>query len=79
MKEHLKTVVWPLGESKGNHRYVIVGMLVTDEPISEFEGKNDIVIDSDVIMADRLAELPNRQPNMLPGDAVNVLLSLEEL
>ena len=36
-----------IGKRKA-YRYVVVGMIVTDEPISELEGKNELFCDGPV-------------------------------
>lgn len=84
MKQHFKGVIWPRGEFKTGkrkvYRYPIVGMLVTDQPIPEFEGKNEIVLDgasSEVALA--LANIKGRDPKYRTGDATNVMLHLNEL
>ena len=33
MKQHLKSVIWHRHDKKGIHRYVVVGMLVTNKPL----------------------------------------------
>lgn len=83
MRQHLKAVIWPrkpVGEEKPNYRYIITGMLVTDEPIPEFEGKAEIVMDHGVAgIAERLTELPQRKSKIRIGTADDVLLRLERI
>ncbi len=85
MKEYFKGVVWPRESitepgRPTNYRYVVVGMLVTDQPLV-FEGRVDtVVIDSTVKgMAEALNQAKNRLPQLPVGDATMVLLSLEDL
>jgi hypothetical protein len=81
MKQHFKGMIWPRGKHKsGVYRYAIVGMIVTDEPIKEFEGKNELFADSpSFTLADSLANLRTREPAYNAGDATNVMLSLDTL
>ena len=77
-REYFKGVVWPRNDGP-LHRYVIVGMLVSEKPIPEFEGKNEILIDGPSFGAsDLLLSIRHRESNF-GGDAVNVLLSLKEM
>lgn len=83
MRQHLKAVVWPRGKVDGekpNYRYIITGMLITDEPIPEFEGKTEVVLDYGVAgVAQRLAEIPQRKSKIRIGTADDVLLQLERI
>lgn len=88
-REHLKCIVWPrqgvagaepLDAPEGKlYRYAIVGMLVCDKPIAEFEGKNEVVIDGPIFVGEKLARLPSRAPSMRTSDAADVLVSLGHL
>lgn len=83
MKEHLKAVVWPKGEFTSEsgqkvHRYVVIGMLVTDTPIEQFEGKNEIVLDAPTNkVVGALTSFPQRKSKQQSMDASSTLLSLD--
>lgn len=85
MQQYLKAILWPRtpAEGKGatkSYRYVIVGMLVTDEPIAELEGENELVADGPVFcLAEVLREVRKRKAARRVGDANDVLLSLDEV
>jgi hypothetical protein len=36
--QHFRGLIWPRGELNGLHRYVIIGMLVTDKPLDNLDG-----------------------------------------
>ena len=84
--EHLKAVIWPRdnradahGQQAGLHRYVIVGMLVTSEPLPNLDG-NEHLIDGAVFgLGDLLSLAPQRAPKLRIGDSTSVLTSLKEL
>jgi hypothetical protein len=90
MKQHFKGVIWPRGtypaKVKGNknvqnvYRYIVVGMMVTDTPISQFEGKNEIWLDGPVSnLVEPFAQTKiKKRPNCYSGDATNILLGLNE-
>ena len=84
MQEHFRGVVWPRGETeqpKGKpkvYRYVVVGMLVTDEPIKELEA-NQIVLDGHAAGMPHVLATIMQKPSEFCGDANTVLLSLEHL
>lgn len=81
MKQHIKGVVWPrephLVKGKKVYRYILVGMLVTDEPLSFDE---EVVLDcAPRDLAQSFDALPRRKPKCILGDATDVLLSLERI
>ena len=81
MKEYFKGVVWPretqAGPSGPVYRYVVVGMVVTDTPIEEFHGKNEVFLDGPGQgIALSLAGVNSRPPKFKLGDAASVLVSL---
>lgn len=83
MKEHFKGVVWPkesLPNTSGTvYRYVVVGMIVTDQPIPEFNGKNEVFLDGTSFdVGSSLACVMSRKPKFELGDASDVLLSLKD-
>lgn len=79
--EHFRGVVWPhkvlQEDGKTNYRYVIVGMLVTDQPLDVPE--NESVIDGFAGIADAIETAQKRKPNICVGDATDVLLNLAQL
>ncbi len=84
MLEHLRAVIWPRGKQlqSGNkpevYRYVVIGLLVTDEPIEGIEGKNEIVLDGRSWgLCDVLKSLPQKKSRIKLGDANMVLTSLD--
>jgi hypothetical protein len=77
MREHFRGVVWPREAVKGQYRYVVIGMLVTDEPIPELEA-DQIVLDGNAAgMKDSLAVI-RQVPSDFRGDANAVLHALSE-
>lgn len=88
MKQYLKLVIWPRGkypaksdkQKKINYRYSLIGMLVTDEPISEFENENELVLDGPVNeLVVSLVTIKKRKPKIKVGDARDVLLNLNNI
>lgn len=86
MKEHLKCVVWPRDPLDGPegkiHRYVIVGMLVTDQPLQNLEGENEVVLDHtfhEMPIGSILALAKTRAPKRRLSSADGVLLSLQDI
>ena len=92
MREHFKGILWPrspiaakVRTGKKNttqlvHRYVVIGMLVTDKSILQFEGKNELVLDGPLSgLARVLTGIKTRKPKFRTGDATCVLLSLNDL
>ena len=86
MKQHFKGIIWPRGEfvndtiTKPVYRYVIVGMIVTDEPIEKFEGKNEILLDGPVNeLVEPIITIKSRKLKFKPGDASSVLLNLNHM
>ena len=82
--EHLRAVIWPRGPikegKKTNYRYVVIGMLVTDEPIETLEGKNEVVVDGNPwTLSDTLGGMKQFKPARPLGDATAVLCSLEDI
>jgi len=86
-REYFKGVVWPRGaplreEGKPpNYRYVVVGMIVSDQPIPELEAiDHKTVLDGPVHgVLDLLSFVRQREAKLNLGDAVSVLLELEDL
>lgn len=90
MKEYFRGVIWPRGKAKDkrkiNYRYIVVGMLVTDEPIDNIEGVlnaegiSQNFLDGTIIgMADAISNVTQRETNYMVGDANHVLTDLEHL
>lgn len=74
--EHFRGVIWP----KGNNRYVVIGMLATSDPIPEFEGQNEIIIDGAAFgLTDIVSGLPQKEAAFTLGDANSVLTSLQHI
>jgi hypothetical protein len=84
MKQHIKSVIWPRGkfdtDKQKVYRYIVVGMIVTDTPIEKWEGKNEIVLDgpSDNLVQS-FTKIKQRKSKVKTGDAINVLLSLDDI
>lgn len=82
-REHFRGVIWPRppGEKEPLHRYLVVGMIVSKEPIPEFTGHNEIVLDGSTFgnLADALGGVPRYEPSGTLGDASSVLLRLETI
>lgn len=88
-KEHFRGVVWPRQQpeqdTNGNYRYVIVGMLITDKPIPDFD-YNELVLDGTLNIFDgengisgNLQRLAKYDPAYPVGDASDVLLNLNDI
>ena len=87
-KEAFKGVVWchgPVALETGEevHRYLVVGMLITDKPIASLEAGEGRDIDSEAILcgpcdglADALANVEQGEADVRLGDASMVLLQL---
>lgn len=79
--EYFRGVVWNKGsvkeDEKINHKYVVVGILVTDTPIEEFEG-NECSIDGPAFgLSNALSLIRKGKLKCKIGDATDVLLSLK--
>lgn len=62
------------------YRYVVVGMLVTNQPIQKFEKAGEHVLDGNAWgVLDLLAVVPTARAAYPLGDATSVLLGLESL
>lgn len=84
MKQHIKAIVLPekslINKGRKIYRYAIVGMLVTDTPISGIEGKNEIVLDCEPFgLAEMLEGLLKRKAKIKLGDASQILTALKHL
>jgi len=93
MRQHFKGVIWPREKQEAEvrvgkrgkakvpvYRYVVVGMIVTDEPVIPFEGKNEIFLDGpDLALIQPFTRVKRRKMNFKPGDATGVLLGLNDL
>jgi len=89
MKEYFRGVVWPrepktaCHSNEKVHRYIIVGMLVTDEPIVELEG-NQFIVDGNVLpmgagFGSALRGTYKTESSRPLGDASDVLLNLQHI
>jgi hypothetical protein len=77
---HFRGVIWPRGSIEGLHRYAVIGILVTDEPIPEFDGKNEIVLDGNALgIEDILGSIRQHTPKFRLGDANMVLTNLQDV
>lgn len=82
MREYLRAVVWPKqqkGDKQSNYRYVIVGVLVTDEPIEGFTENQHLVDSHTRGLAEKLQEMNSTEISEPLGDATTVLLKLRYL
>lgn len=62
MNEYFKGLIFPKPiTGKPVYRYQIVGLLVTDQPILEFEGKDEILLDGTSYLADILPGIRYRE------------------
>lgn len=77
LNEHFRGVIWP----RGDNRYVVIGMLVTSEPIPEFEGKNEIILDGSTFggLSEIVSMLPQKEAARRFQDANDILTSLQYL
>jgi hypothetical protein len=73
-------VVWPRPlEHQRVYRYAIIGMLITDKPLSNLDG-NEFVLDGPVFaLRDEVNNLQQKSPAITIGDANMVLTSLDEI
>lgn len=76
--ECFKGIIWPRDRVDGLYRYVVVGMVVSNTPIEEFEGKNELFLAGESSLADPLVRIRHRESDF-KGDATNVLLSLRDM
>jgi len=81
INQHFRGVVWPKHAitkgNKKNYQYVVVGCLITDEPIQGLES-SEIVLDGNaVMMAEILPMIQQKPAAMKIGDATDVLLNLK--
>lgn len=92
MREHFRGIIWPRDTRKAVdgstvYRYTVIGLLVTDTPIDEFEGYTDnlgipgqIPLDgSSPGMAEVLRNVRIGKLKYNPGDAGDVLVGLSDL
>lgn len=91
MNSHFRGVVWPkqgtldkqpIAGPSGRklYRYVVVGMVVSDEPLENVEGKSEILLDGHAAgMAEAISTIRQTKPSFLLGDAEQVLLVLENI
>jgi hypothetical protein len=81
--EAVKAVVWPYGQVQISgepivYKYAIVGVLLTDQPIESFEGKNDVVLRGQSFgLSDALSHIQQVKPQIKIGDANQVLGQLD--
>lgn len=77
---YFRGVIWPHGQHEtapGVYRYAVVGMLVTTEPIPEFEGRDEVVLSGNAwMLADALTGVPEGVRVYKTGAASSVLVSL---
>lgn len=85
MREYFRGVIWPRQPIKEyvkeNYRYTIVGILITDKPIENFDG-NEFLLDGNVEgfgIARSLSQIDQKQPAFRIGDANGILLTLDRL
>lgn len=84
MNQHFRGVVWPRGLTeegpKKNYSYIVVGLLVTDKPLDNLEGKNEIVLDGHAGgIAEALPSIPQKEAACKIGDANFVIHNLKYL
>ena len=78
MTQQFRGVVWPREAIGATHRYVIVGILVADEPIPELDG-NQFVLDGDSAGMAEAMRVIQQHPSDFRGDANAVLTQLNQL
>lgn len=76
---YFRGVVWPRPKTQVmGYRYVVVGMLVTDESLRGMD-KNEIVLSGNAFMlGDALETIKHGRATRILGDANDVLLGLTE-
>jgi hypothetical protein len=81
MLSHFRGVVWPRkNDNKKTYRYVVIGMVVTNEPLENLEGKNEIVLDGHAGgIAEAINTIVQKKAAFRIGDANDVLTRLEDL
>lgn len=83
-EEQIKLVVWPrkpkLVAGKAVYQYVVVGHILSDRPLTGFEG-NEVVVEGRTFggIGDLLETGAKRPAKFSAGDASNVLVSLVDL
>jgi hypothetical protein len=84
-QEYLRAVVWPRHPAQSEtgkplYRYAIVGILVSDTPIKDIEGQNEVVVDGYAAgISNSLEVMHKRKANLPTGDAASVMCSLDLL
>lgn len=80
MNSHFKGVVWPRQPTTVNgaprYAYVVVGVLVTDEPIEFLDGKPEALLDGYAFgLPDALGAIRQRPPLVKPGNTASEVLA----
>jgi hypothetical protein len=88
---HFRGVVWPRQGVAGAeprtgpnghklYRYAVVGLVVTDQPLENLEGKGAVLLDGHGAgMAEAIDTAQQKRPAFLIGDANDVLLVLDNI
>lgn len=91
MSSHFRGVIWPkqgvadappMAGPSGRklYRYAVVGLVVSDQPLENVEGKNEILLDGMASgMAEALSTIQQKRPAFTLGDANDVLLVLDHI
>ena len=83
LKEFFRGVVWPRKPRKSSkdilYRYVVVGMMVTNEPLGGLEGNQFILNGYGAGIADAIESIKHIKSDVPLGDAVDVLTNLDTI
>lgn len=78
-KEWFRGVIWPRKSKDKLYRYVIIGMIVTEKPISNLD-KNQYIFNGNAFgLSDIIEHVAYVEDNRPLGDASDVLLRLDDL
>ena len=77
MVPHFRGVVWPHGQKEGLYKYIVIGVLASEEPIAEYEGRDEVPLAGRAWgLKDALTAIPEGERVHKTGDAVDLLTSL---
>lgn len=81
-KEHFRGVIWPRpadAEHKNLHRYIVIGMLVSDQPIENFHPNETLLDGPTKGLVKSIKNIKQKKPKFTLGDANMVLTNLNHI
>jgi hypothetical protein len=85
MDQYFKGIIWPRGPAPTPvggklYRYTVIGMVITDKPLPDLEGKNEVLLEGHAAgIAEAIDSIPQRDPAYRVGTADSILLNLKNL